>query len=207
MASTHSSAAPLHGESLHSTAPPTLGTDALLASTTSYTRIGIAPAPTPEEMGRRARKLVLLSLVGLSRGFAPRPDAATLRCDTRASSVAAGDAAAVESMRSARLDAVEDAEDMRKIFEAGADVQLTVEQEMELEDKLEDLGSVFDAEDMKRIFREGAEAEGGAAGLKDDASSLGDLDDASFKMLMWKRLGQNDFDRIFKGPRVEFEIK
>ena len=86
-------------------------------------------------MGRRARKLVLLSLVGLSRGFAPRPDAATLRCDTRASSVAAGDAAAVESMRSARLDAVEDAEDMRKIFEAGADVQLTVEQEMELEDK------------------------------------------------------------------------
>ena len=157
-------------------------------------------------MGRRARKLVLLSLVGLSRSFAPRPDAATLRCDTRASSVAAGDAAAVESMRSARLDAVEDAEDMRKIFEAGADVQLTVEQEMELEDKLEDVGSVFDAEDMKRVFREGAKAEGGGAGLK-DASSLGDLDDASFKLLMWKRLGQNDFDRIFKGPRVEFEIK
>ena len=53
----------------------------------------------------------------------------------------------------------------------------------------------------------GLAAEGDAPPtLAKSAGSLADMDDASFKLLMWKRLGQNDFDRIFKGPRVEFEI-
>ena len=139
-------------------------------------------------MARPRRALVVASVLAVSRGFAPvapRPRRAT--------------------RTAARLDA-EEAEEMRKIFEAGADITLTPEQEMELEDRFEDMGSVFDVEDMKTIFRAGVEAEGGAT-LSKGAGSLADLDDASFKMLMWKRLGDEDFKRIFSGPRVELEIK
>lgn len=38
-------------------------------------------------------------------------------------------------------------------------------------------------------------------------SSLGDLGDAEFKMLMRRRLGEQDYNKIFNHPRVEFEIK
>ena len=60
---------------------------------------------------------------------------------------------------------------------------------------------------MKTLFHEGVSKEGGLATIKKETGSLADMDDASFKMLMWKRLGQQDFDRIFSGPRVEFDIK
>lgn len=113
------------------------------------------------------------------------------------------------SCLSSRLDA-EDAEEMRKMFESGADLQsrpLTVEEEMALEDAQESVTTVFDHEDMQTIFHESVKAEGGASVVSKDTGSLNDMDDASFKMLMWKRLGQNDFDRIFKSPRVELEIK
>ena len=105
----------------------------------------------------------------------------------------------------ARADADEAAE-MRQIFESGADL-LTPEEEMAKEDAREGVASVFDAEDMRTIFHGGLAAEGDAPpALAKSAGSLADMDDASFKLLMWKRLGQNDFDRIFKGPRIEFEI-
>ena len=85
---------------------------------------------------------------------------------------------------------------------------MTPEEEMAAEDGIETVASVFDAEDMKTIFHEGLKSEGGRvpATVKNDAGSLADMDDAAFKMLMWKRLGQADFDRIFKNPRVEFEL-
>ena len=105
----------------------------------------------------------------------------------------------------ARADA-DEAEELRRIFESGADL-LTPEEEMANEDAREGVASVFDAEDMRTLFHEGLAAEGDAPPtLAKSAGSLADMDDASFKLLMWKRLGQNDFDRIFKGPRVEFEI-
>ena len=105
----------------------------------------------------------------------------------------------------ARADADEAAE-MRQIFESGADL-LTPEEEMAKEDAREGVASVFDAEDMRTIFHGGLAAEGDPPpALAKSAGSLADMDDASFKLLMWKRLGQNDFDRIFKGPRIEFEI-
>ena len=74
-------------------------------------------------------------------------------------------------------------------------------------------GAEADLEKMKTEIKariaenEKLAAEGDAPPtLAKSAGSLADMDDASFKLLMWKRLGQNDFDRIFKGPRVEFEI-
>ena len=104
----------------------------------------------------------------------------------------------------------EEAAEQRAIFESGADLNarpLTPEEEMANEDAREGVASVFDAEDMRTLFHEGLAAEGDAPPtLAKSAGSLADMDDASFKLLMWKRLGQNDFDRIFKGPRVEFEI-
>ena len=106
----------------------------------------------------------------------------------------------------ARADDADEAEELRRIFESGADL-LTPEEEMANEDAREGVASVFDAEDMRTLFHEGLAAEGDAPPtLAKSAGSLADMDDASFKLLMWKRLGQNDFDRIFKGPRVEFEI-
>ena len=101
----------------------------------------------------------------------------------------------------ARADA-DEAEELRRIFESGADL-LTPEDEMANEDAREGVASVFDAEDMRTLFHEGLAAEGDAPPtLAKSAGSLADMDDASFKLLMWKRLGQNDFDRIFKGRGI-----
>ena len=60
----------------------------------------------------------------------------------------------------ARADA-DEAEELRRIFESGADL-LTPEEEMANEDAREGVASVFDAEDMRTLFHEGLAAEGDA---------------------------------------------
>jgi len=71
---------------------------------------------------------------------------------------------------------------------------------------IETVAQVFDREDMTSIFHEAANAEGSMGTIKKDTGSLDDLDDVTFKMLMMKRLGKEDFNRIFKGPRVDMEM-
>ena len=63
----------------------------------------------------------------------------------------------------ARADDADEAEELRRIFESGADL-LTPEEEMANEDAREGVASVFDAEDMRTLFHEGLAAEGDAPG-------------------------------------------
>jgi hypothetical protein len=44
------------------------------------------------------------------------------------------------------------------------------------------------------------------AGAKPKVSSLFDMNDIQFKMMMIKRLGKEDYNKIFGGIRVEREI-
>ena len=44
-------------------------------------------------------------------------------------------------------------------------------------------------------------------GQKTEVSSLFDMSEMSFKMMMMKRLGTDDYNKIFKSPRIEYEIE
>ncbi|KAJ1445120.1 hypothetical protein M885DRAFT_550932 [Pelagophyceae sp. CCMP2097] len=62
------------------------------------------------------------------------------------------------------------------------------------------------AEDMAELFAEGLAAAGDTPGAKPKVSSLFDMNDIQFKMMMIKRLGKEDYNKIFGGIRVEREI-
>lgn len=58
---------------------------------------------------------------------------------------------------------------------------------------------------LRELFLEAVKEDGPVG--DHTAASLMDLDDAQFKMLMMRRLGKEDYDRIFNNPRVEWEIR
>ena len=151
---------------------------------------------------------VFIASIAATCALAPMPLAASRRrrcrgagAVRRAGGEAGGEgeaAAAALAAADAAADAAEDAADMREIFASGADLRSAGG-----DDETIDVGSVFDAEDMRQLFAKAADD----APKAKKTGSLNDLDDVSFKMLMYKRLGQLDFDRIFKSPRVDWDIK
>ena len=66
----------------------------------------------------------------------------------------------------------------------------------------------LDAEALRELFVEAVQQGDTSISLLGDetTASLDDLDEAQFKLLMLRRLGQQDYDRIFKHPRVELEL-
>uniref|UniRef100_A0A7S3NKU8 RxLR effector protein n=1 Tax=Aureoumbra lagunensis TaxID=44058 RepID=A0A7S3NKU8_9STRA len=72
--------------------------------------------------------------------------------------------------------------------------------------------SEVDDDDNIEVIRElflqaVGEEEAGALLKSENKASLYDLDDVQFKMYMLKRLGKEDYDRIFSPPRVDFDIR
>lgn len=67
-----------------------------------------------------------------------------------------------------------------------------------------------DMDALRELFVEAVQkADGGAQlGMVGDekTASLEDLDEAHFKLLMLRRLGQDDYNKIFRNPRVDLEI-
>jgi len=62
-------------------------------------------------------------------------------------------------------------------------------------------------EDMRELFMEAIEADGGKGAVPQKTASLYDLNDAQFLTLMRQRLGEEDFNRVFKDPRVDFDMR
>ena len=74
------------------------------------------------------------------------------------------------------------------------------------EDAREGVASVFDAEDMRTLFHEGLAAEGDAPHAGMAARQPRGHGRRAVQAACKRATGQNDFDQIFKGPRVEFEF-
>jgi len=61
-----------------------------------------------------------------------------------------------------------------------------------------------DLDAMRELFLEAVEAEPGASTIANlKTASLFDLNDVQFKMLMRERLGEADYNKVFKDPRVD----
>lgn len=67
-----------------------------------------------------------------------------------------------------------------------------------------------DAHTLREMFVEAVQNASGGAQLgkvgDEKTASLDDLNEAQFKLLMLRRLGQDDYDKIFRHPRVDLEV-
>lgn len=75
----------------------------------------------------------------------------------------------------------------------------------------DEMDEEVDVAALRELFVEAVQQSSGGASVgslgNKKTASLDDLDEAQFKLLMLRRLGQEDYDRIFKHPRVEVEVR